>query len=248
MRRLRHAVSRPCDAFRAVLEPLLSCASYAADGAAATHPVLRRAYRRRVEPTAPSMRRLGPPAGCGGCSVGGKPGRCLRVRHRCPCAFSRGRSTGLGVAGFAIRSRRDRHRPRASPRCPNGPIRARLTPPGSPALRRGLSIGVPRVGPRKSCGEWRGLSQSNHSPITVSQLFRNKNFTVPPRAHPSAGSPSGSAAPGLTQVQYRVLHGRPGGARGPRNSEVIPFLLNFISQVRSFSPSVQGGPCLFFGG
>ena len=89
MRRLRHAVSRPCDAFRAVLEPLLSCASYAADGAAATHPVLRRADRRRVEPTAPSMRRLGPPAGCGGCSVRGKPGRCLqdsvnrgnRVRH-----------------------------------------------------------------------------------------------------------------------------------------------------------------------
>ena len=77
MRRLRHAVSRPCDAFRAVLEPLLSCASYAADGAAATHPVLRQADRRRVEPTAPSMRRLGPPAGCGGCSVSGKPGRCL---------------------------------------------------------------------------------------------------------------------------------------------------------------------------
>ena len=49
MRRLRHAVSRPCDAFRAVLEPLLSCASYAVDGAAATHPVLRRADRRRVE-------------------------------------------------------------------------------------------------------------------------------------------------------------------------------------------------------
>ena len=136
MRRLRHAVSRPCDAFRAVLEPLLSCASYAVDGAAATHPVLRRADRRRVEPTAPSMRRLGPPAGCGGCSVRGKPGRCLRVRHRCPCAIPRGRSTGLGVAGFAIRSRRDRHRPRASPRSPNGPIRARLKPPGSPAATR----------------------------------------------------------------------------------------------------------------
>ena len=105
-------------ALRAVLQP---------------HPVLRRADRRRVEPTAPSMRRLGPPAGCGGCSVRGKPGRCLRVRHRCPCAIPRGRSTGLGVAGFAIRSRRDRHRPRASPRSPNGPIRARLKPPGSPA-------------------------------------------------------------------------------------------------------------------
>ena len=137
MRRLRHAVSRPCDAFRAVLEPLLSCASYAVDGAAATHPVLRRADRRRVEPTAPSMRRLGPPAGCGGCSVRGKPGRCLRVRHHCPCAIPRGRSTGLGVAGFTIRSRRDRHRPRASPRSPNGPIRARLKPPGSPAATPG---------------------------------------------------------------------------------------------------------------
>ena len=55
------------------------------------HPVLRRADRRRVESTAPRMRRLSPPAGCGGCSVRGKPGRCLqdsvsthsgtRVRH-----------------------------------------------------------------------------------------------------------------------------------------------------------------------
>ena len=136
MRRLRHAVSRPCDAFRAVLEPLLSCASYAADGAAATHPVLRRADRRRVEPTAPNMRHLGPPAGCGGCSVRGKPGKCLRVRHHCPCAIPRGRSTGLGVAGFTIRSRRDRHRPRASPQSPNGPTRARLKPQGSPAATR----------------------------------------------------------------------------------------------------------------
>ena len=31
----------------------------------------------------------------------GKRRRCLRVRHHCPCAFPRGRSTGLGVAGFA---------------------------------------------------------------------------------------------------------------------------------------------------
>ena len=78
-------------ALRAVLQP---------------HPVLRRADRRRVEPTAPRLRRLGPPAGSGGCSVRGKRRRCLRVPHRCPCAFPRGRSTGLGVAGFAIRSRR----------------------------------------------------------------------------------------------------------------------------------------------
>ena len=108
-------------ALRAVLQP---------------HPVLRRADRRRVEPTAPSMRRLGPPAGCGGGSVGGKPGRCLRVRHRCLCALPRGRSTGFGVTGFAIRSRRDRHRPRASPRSPNKPYRASLKPPDSPAATR----------------------------------------------------------------------------------------------------------------
>jgi hypothetical protein len=30
-----------------------------------------------VEPTTPKMRRLSPPAGCSGCSVGGKPGSCL---------------------------------------------------------------------------------------------------------------------------------------------------------------------------
>ena len=65
-------------ALRAVLQP---------------HPVLRRADRRRVEPTAPRMLRLSPPAGCGGCSVRGKRRRCLRVPHRCPCAFPRGRST-----------------------------------------------------------------------------------------------------------------------------------------------------------
>ena len=61
-------------ALRAVLQP---------------HPVLRRADRRRVEPTASRMRRLSPPAGCGGCFVGGKPRGCLqdsvnrgtRVRH-----------------------------------------------------------------------------------------------------------------------------------------------------------------------
>ena len=44
--------------------------------------------RRRVELTAPRMRRLSPPAGCGGCSVGGKPGRCLRVRRPLPLCFS----------------------------------------------------------------------------------------------------------------------------------------------------------------
>jgi hypothetical protein len=48
-------------------------------------------------------------------------------------ALFRLRSTGLGVAVGAIRSCRGRHRPRASPRSPNGPTRARLKPPGSPA-------------------------------------------------------------------------------------------------------------------
>jgi hypothetical protein len=134
--RLRHAVSRPCDAICAVLEPSAVLRVVHCSGAAATHPVLRRADRRRVEPTAPIIRRLSPPDGCGGCSVRGKPGRCLRVRHRCLRAFSRGPSTGLGIAGFAIRSRRDRRRPRASPRSPNGPTRARLKPSGSPAATR----------------------------------------------------------------------------------------------------------------
>jgi hypothetical protein len=90
--RLRHAVSRPCDAICALLEPsAVLCVMRCGRCCAATHPVLRRADRRRVEPTAPRMRRLSPRAGCGGCSVGGKPGRCLqdsvstnrgtRVRH-----------------------------------------------------------------------------------------------------------------------------------------------------------------------
>jgi len=51
-------------------------------------------------------------------------------------ALFRLRSTGLGVAVGAIRSCRGRHRPRASPRSPNGPTRARLKPPGSPAASR----------------------------------------------------------------------------------------------------------------
>ena len=37
-----------------------------------------------------------------------------------------------------------------------------------------------------------------HFPKPVSQSV--SNFTVPPRAHPSTGSQSGSATPGLTQV------------------------------------------------
>ena len=84
------------------------------------------------------------------CSVRDKPRRCLRVRHRCPCAVPRGRSTGLGVAGFAIRSRRDRHRRRASPQSPNGPTRARLKPPGSPAATRTKAM-TRRASQRKFC-------------------------------------------------------------------------------------------------
>ena len=58
-------------------------------------------------------------------------------------------------------------------------------------------------------------------------------FTVPPRAHPSTGSQSGSATPGLTQVpSYRVL--APGG-----------YSCTQLSQVRSISPSGQGVPCRF---
>ena len=85
-----------------------------------THPVLRRADRRRVEPTAPRMRRLSPRAGCGGCSVGGKPGRCLqdsvstnrgtRVRHQPrprPTARSRfSSSSGSVSTGSKSRARR----------------------------------------------------------------------------------------------------------------------------------------------
>ena len=91
-------------ALRAVLQP---------------HPVLRRADRRRVEPTALRMRRLSPPAGCGGCSVRGKPGRCLqdrvstnrgtRVRHHPrprPTARSRFSSrSGSGPSGRRRRAR-----------------------------------------------------------------------------------------------------------------------------------------------
>ena len=54
-------------------------------------------------------------------------------------------------------------------------------------------------------------------------------FTVPPRAHPSTGSQSGSAAPGLTQVLYRVHVLAPPGATQ----------LAVLSQVRSISPSGQ---------
>ena len=63
-----------------------------------------------------------------------------------------------------------------------------------------------------------------HTRQSVSQSV--SYFTVPPRAQPSAGSPSGSAAPGLTQVPSA------GRTRNP----------GIASHVKSFSPSVQGGP------
>ena len=51
---------------------------------------------------------------------------------------------------------------------------------------------------------WGELPRSSRERQSVTVSY----FTVPPRAppcRPSAGSPSGSAAPGLTQVDYRVL-------------------------------------------
>ena len=88
MRRLQHAVSRPCDAICAVLEPspVLSlvrcgrCCSHVSDSAMSCTSIIER--------PAPQMRRHSPRPGCGGCSVGGKPGRCLRVRRPLPLCFS----------------------------------------------------------------------------------------------------------------------------------------------------------------
>ena len=86
------------------------------------------------------------------------------------------RSTGLGVAVGAIRSCRGRYRPRASPRSPNGPTRARLKPPGSPAATRSnafrplekkrcvpLSLKNVRASPQgarcgRAAGRWASLS------------------------------------------------------------------------------------------
>jgi hypothetical protein len=137
------------------------------------------------------MRRLSLPAGCGGCSVRGKPRRCLRVRHRCPCAVPRGRSTGLGVAGFAIRFRRDRHRPRASPRSPNGPIRARLKPPESPTATRTRTM--IRLVPDEACGmgAWGG-------PLSLSTLTRH--------SEPSEQTDRGPRDQNSTLIHRRCVH------------------------------------------
>ena len=64
--------------------------------------------------------------------------------------------------------------------------------------------------------------------ISVSQSV--SDFTVPPRAHPSTGSQSGSATPGVSNTSVPSTR-----SRG---------LLN-RSQVRSISPSGQGVPCRF---
>ena len=118
MRRLRHAVSRPCDAICAVLEPsavlrVVRC------GRCCSH--IRFCDELIADALSPLPR---------DCSAS------LRARQAAQmpsgatplllCFSQRPPSTGLGVAGFAIRSHRGRHRPRASPRSPNGPIRARV--------------------------------------------------------------------------------------------------------------------------
>ena len=88
------------------------------------HPVLRRADRRRVEPTAPMMRRLSLPAGCGGCSVRGKPRRCLqdsvnrgtRVRHHPrPRTTARSRFSSRSGSEWTVGAAPARSR------CPPGP-------------------------------------------------------------------------------------------------------------------------------
>ena len=88
------------------------------------HPVLRRADRRRVEPTAPMMRRLSLPAGCGGCSVRGKPRRCLQdsvnrgtsVRHHPrPRTTARSRFSSRSGSEWTVGAAPARSR------CPPGP-------------------------------------------------------------------------------------------------------------------------------
>ncbi len=115
------------------------------------HPVLRRADRRRVEPTALRMRRLSPPAGCGGCSVRGKPGRCLqdsistnrgtRVRHHPrprPTARSRFSSrSGSGASGR-------RRRARGARLALHGPAWREGARAWTPQKSQGLTFGVVR--------------------------------------------------------------------------------------------------------
>jgi len=94
------------------------------------HPVLRRADRRRVEPTAPRMRRLSLPAGCGGCSVRGKPRRCLqdsvnrgtRVRHHPrPRPTARSRFSSRSGSEWTVGARGRRRRARGARMALHGP-------------------------------------------------------------------------------------------------------------------------------
>ena len=150
------------------------------------HPVLRRADRRRVEPTAPRMRRLSPPAGCGGCSVRGKPRRCLqdsvnrgtRLRHHPrPRTTARSRFSSRSGSEWTVGAAPARSR------CPPGPPwpglargRARMDPseiPGIDIRKQGVFCpnephpGLPRC-----------LETSRHSRVNRAKLIKTKNMTV----------------------------------------------------------------------
>ena len=68
-------------------------------------------------------------------------------------------------------------------------------------------------------------------PSASPRLRKWSCFTVPPRAHPSTSSQSGSATPGLTTSNTSTEYSLPGATQ--------------LSQVRSISPSGQGVPCRF---
>ena len=116
MRRLRHAVSRPCDAICAVLEPSAVlrlvrcgwCCSHTSGSATCLIADALSSLPRACGASALQLAAAGAPWAASLADA-------FRVRHRWPCAFPRGRSTGLSVAVGAIRSRRGRHRPRADP-------------------------------------------------------------------------------------------------------------------------------------
>ena len=76
--------------------------SHASDSAMGLTPI--------VKPTARRMWRLGPPAGCSGCSVGGNPGR-LPSGWRLRC-----RADGVSNSTPQFHGRSDR-KPRACPQC-----------------------------------------------------------------------------------------------------------------------------------
>ena len=136
-------------ALRAVLQP---------------HPVLRRADRRRVEPTTPRMRRLSPPAGCGGCSVRGCAASgadafgcdtvalVLFPEAAAPASASPASRFALAVVGI------DHGRClEANARSPNGPIRARMNAARQPSARQRRAQSVqarPCVQPVRKKRDW----------------------------------------------------------------------------------------------